>query len=190
MLRKFLRDEKGAVAVEMALIGPMFLLLLLSVVELGLMLFSQSVLDGAARDAARLVRTGQVQAAGSTTAQIAAFQNKLCGDLAALLTASNCASNVIFDVETFATFTAVTFTHTPACTSNAGSGSGVPCPFTPGNTGQIVGVRVQYQRAYLIPWVSACLSGGSCWYGLGSSAPSGGTGKATLSSTVVFQNEP
>ena len=192
MLRKFLRDEKGAVAVEMAFVGPPFILLLLTIIEMGLTLLTQSVLDGATRDAARMVRTGQIAAAGTVTQQVTLFQTTLCGNLSALLIQASCDSNVIFDVEPFATFGGVSFTHTPPCTQNFNStGSGVACPFNVGTGGQIIGVQVQYSRPFIIPWVGGCLSHGSCWAGLGTSQGSNpGTGKVLQSSVVVFRNEP
>ncbi len=53
--------EGGATAVEFAIVGSVFLMLLLAIFELGFMVFVQSVLDGSARSAARMIRTGQAQ---------------------------------------------------------------------------------------------------------------------------------
>src|ERR1700730_9557131 len=75
IFRRFVRQQSGAIALEMALVGPPFFLILLTIIDLGLMLANQSLLDGAARDAARLIRTGQVQ---SATSPITTFQNLLC----------------------------------------------------------------------------------------------------------------
>ena len=64
---QFLRDDGGSVAVEMAIVGPPFILLMLTIVEMALTIVAQSVLDGATRDAARLLRTGQIASAGNAT---------------------------------------------------------------------------------------------------------------------------
>ena len=80
IFRRLARNSIGAVAIEMAVIGPLFFLLMLTILDLGLMLANQSLLDGAARDAARLIRTGQVQTA---TSPITTFQNLLCSDMGA-----------------------------------------------------------------------------------------------------------
>src|SRR5579872_1426000 len=115
--RNLLRNESGAALVEFALVAPPFLLLLLGIVELGLTLFTQTVLDGATRTAARLVRTGQVQqGASSVAAQLTAFQTTLCSSLSVLLSQSACAQNVYVDLETFPNFSAVRFTGT--CNQN------------------------------------------------------------------------
>jgi hypothetical protein len=181
-----MRDRRGMMAVEFALVGPPFLLLLLAVIELGLTLLTQSVLDGSARDAARLIRTGQVQA---NVDPIGFFQSRLCADMSVVPFLSDCGSKALFAVQQFANFGSVAFT---PCTKNANSNAsgGTACTFNPGQAGQVIGVRVSYPRTYLIPWVGACLTGGQCWMGIGSGPTSGGSGVTTLMSTVVFQNEP
>lgn len=185
-LRELFGDRHGAVAVELAFVAPPFLLLLLVIVELGLTLTTQSVLDGATRDAARLIRTGQVQ---SQSSPITTFQTLLCSEMSTLMSVAKCDSNVIFEVQTFSNFGSVSFT---PCTLNANqTGSGTVCSFSTGTGGKIVAVRAIYNRSFIIPWVGACLSGGSCWTGPGSAGGSNpGTGGITLTSTVIFRNEP
>jgi Flp pilus assembly protein TadG len=186
IFRHLAHDQDGVVAVEMAFVGPPFLLLLAAIFELGLTLTTQSLLDGAARDAARLIRTGQVQ---TQTSPIATFQNLLCSGMSSVMSVSECNSKVIFEVQVFASFGAVSFT---PCTLNANqTGSGTACQFSGGTGGQIVGVQASYPRPFIIPWVGACLSGGSCWTGLGTTnGTNAGTGTAILTSTVIFRNEP
>jgi Flp pilus assembly protein TadG len=186
IFRRLARDSIGAVAIEMAFVGPPFFLLLMTILDLGLMLANQSLLDGAARDAARLIRTGQVQ---STTSPISTFQNLLCSEMGPVMSSAQCASNIIFEVQTFSSFGSVSFT--PCTLNNNQTGTGTICTFTPGSGGQIVGVRAVYNRPFIIPWVGACLTGGSCWAGLGTThGSSSGTGSVALMSTVIFRNEP
>jgi Flp pilus assembly protein TadG len=176
-LRRLIRNERGAVAVEMAIIGPPFLLTLLSIVELGLILTTQALLDGATRDAARLIRTGQVSAAGNT---LSTFQNLLCSDMSMLLSTANCQSNVVADVisNSATNFGALTF---PTCSVNNGTApppGQSACPFSPGNAGDVVAVQVTYNRPFIIPWVGNLLS------------LSTNSQHTQLQSTVVFRNEP
>jgi Flp pilus assembly protein TadG len=186
IFRRLARDSIGAVALEMALIGPLFFLLMLTIVDLGLMLANQSLLDGAARDAARLIRTGQVQTA---TSPITTFQNLLCSDMGPMMTTAQCTANIIFEVQTFTSFGSVSFT--PCVRNNNDtSGSGTACTFTPGSGGDIVGVKASYNRPFIVSWVGACLSGGSCWTGGTTGGSNPGTGSVSLVSTVIFRNEP
>ena len=184
--RRLARAQEGALAVEMVFVGPPFLLMLAAIFELGLTFTTQSLLDGAARDAARLIRTGQVQTQGSP---IGTFQNLLCSDMSSIISVTECNSKVLFEVQIFTSFGTASFT---PCTLNANqTGTGTACQFSPGIGGQIIGVQVSYPRPFIIPWVGACLSGGSCWTGVGSAnGTNPGTGTATLTSTVIFQNEP
>ena len=71
-LRRLARDDDGAVAIEFALVGSTFLLLVCMTFELGLMLFTQSVLNDAARDGARLIRVGQASTSDIFIAQVCA----------------------------------------------------------------------------------------------------------------------
>jgi Flp pilus assembly protein TadG len=79
-------DARGAAAVEFAIVGSSFMLMLLAAFEFGYMLFVQSVLDNAARDAARLIRTGQVQQSSNPTST---FQTLLCNDVGSLIGSGN-----------------------------------------------------------------------------------------------------
>ncbi|MBV9859497.1 MAG: pilus assembly protein [Alphaproteobacteria bacterium] len=186
IFRHLARDRKGMVALEMAFVGAPFLLLLVTILDLGLMLATQSVLEGSARDAARLIRTGQVQ---SQTSPITTFQTLLCSDMSSIMSTATCQASVIFEVQTFSNFGSISLT---PCTQNANqSGSGTPCSFTPGSASQIVAVQATYNRPFIVPWVSACLTGGTCWIGPSMANGSNpGSGTAPLISTVIFKNEP
>jgi Flp pilus assembly protein TadG len=186
LFRRLVWDKAGAIIIEMAIIGPPFFLLLATILDLGLMLANQSLLDGAARDAARLIRTGQVQTA---TSPISTFQTTLCTNMTSVMTTAQCQSDIIFQVQVFSSFGTVSFT--PCTLNNNQTGSGTVCSFTPGTGGDIVGVQATYNRPFIIPWVGACLTGGSCWAGLGTTNGSNpGTGSVPLVSTVIFRNEP
>jgi Flp pilus assembly protein TadG len=186
--RRLVRNREGVTAIEFAFVGPPFFLLLLGILELGLTLTTQSVLDGAARDAARLIRTGQVQTQSSP---ITTFQTLLCSRMSSLMTVAQCNSQVLFEVNVSSdgTYSGVSFT---PCAQNANqTGSGTVCNFSAGTGGNIIGVQTSYPRPFIIPWVGACLSGGSCWAGLGTTnGTNSGTGNVTLTTTVIFRNEP
>jgi len=60
--------ERGAVAVEFALLLPLLLLIVMGIVDFGRMLNAQETLTQAAREGARLVALGQPNVAGRTQA--------------------------------------------------------------------------------------------------------------------------
>jgi len=51
--------NKGSVAIEFAMLAPVFLLILMATIETGIVFFAQTTLQNAVNDAARLVKTGQ-----------------------------------------------------------------------------------------------------------------------------------
>ncbi len=135
------RDHGGAVAVEFALVGPAFVLLLLMTMELGLVLLTQAVLDFATQDAARLVELGQ--AASKTT-----FTTRLCADAAPLIP---CASLQV-NVEAAATFSSF-----DATVQTDGNGNLTNTQYSPGSSGQSVIVQVAYNYPYVTAWVGSLL---------------------------------
>jgi Flp pilus assembly protein TadG len=71
-IRSFLRDAKGASAVELALVTPMLLILLLGLFEFGMAVNEKSKVTAAARAGAQLALTGTTDTATITNAVTAA----------------------------------------------------------------------------------------------------------------------
>lgn len=68
LLKRFRRDADGAAAVEFAMIGTVLTFFVMGVVELGLMMAAQGMLDNVVFSAARVGKTGYAQS-GKTQAQ-------------------------------------------------------------------------------------------------------------------------
>jgi Flp pilus assembly protein TadG len=87
--------NKGSVAIEFAMIAPVFLLMLMATIESGVVFFSQSTLQNAVNDAARLVKTGQTACftkdAGGACQAITAdqFRKQICDEVITLLHTCN-----------------------------------------------------------------------------------------------------
>lgn len=71
------RDEKGAVAIEFAILAPVFFALIFAIIETSMGFFAQQVLESALQDSTRLIRTGQSQTGTPWTA--AQFRKEICG---------------------------------------------------------------------------------------------------------------
>ena len=145
----------------------MYMLVLLATIECGYMVFLQAALDNAARDAARLVRTGQAQASADPRA---AFQTQLCGEIGTLIP---CAA-MLYQSQTYSNWTQAD-AGAGASPSRDASGNLVSRGFSIGTAGQIVVVQVTYNYPFFTPLVGNVLGNG--------------TNSALLMSTVVFQNE-
>ncbi len=161
--------ERGNTTIEFAIIAPTFLLLLMAVFELGYMVFVQAVLDNAARDAARLIRTGQVQTSGNATQT---FQTLLCSNVASVI---GC-GNIIYQAQVFATWSAANtgINQPPQKDLN---GNLISVGFTAGTAKDIVAVQVTYNYAFFTTWIAGYLG-------------SGGSQTASLMPPVVSQKEP
>src|SRR5215469_14183766 len=87
----FIKDRKGATAVEFALIAVPFLALVVALIQTFLFFFAQAQLESAVRASARQIMTGQVQSQGAGLTQAvdqAAFQQTVCNKAVILFTCS------------------------------------------------------------------------------------------------------
>lgn len=128
-------DASGATAVEFAIVGVPFFMILLAIFEAAFLLFNQGNLENATYEASRQLLTGQIQANGQTSAQqLTTFKNLVCGKLWANFSCSN----VKVDVRSASDFTNSFDTTSTICTGAQ------TASFTPGASGNVVVVRVCY----------------------------------------------
>ena len=168
-VRLFRRNRRGWAVVEFALIAPLFFALLFAMLEYALMFLAGQVLETATQDAARLVQTGQAQAAGFDKDQ---FKQQLCDRLVALF---HCETGVVIDVKSFPSFAAITPEElAPPITDGEFSGTN---RYEPGNRNDIVLVRVYY------PWQFYVTN-------LGFNVSNLSGGKRLLMASFASRNEP
>jgi Flp pilus assembly protein TadG len=159
------RVRSGTAAVEFALVGPLFVFLMAVAFDLGLLLFTQSVLNAATLTASRIIMTNQT--GGSSTS----FTTALCNNMEGLVPCAD----LQYYVQSASSFSAMN----PIGTSggnlkNAGT-------FSPGSAGADVVVQVAYSRPTLIPWALIYVGGHDSVISNSSNL---------LVSVVSFQNEP
>ncbi|MCB1833833.1 MAG: pilus assembly protein, partial [Geminicoccaceae bacterium] len=102
--RRFARNRSGISAVEFALLGPIFLLLIVAIMELGLYFGNRAIIDHAVQRGARTVRIGYVDGARTTQTS---FENALCGGLVMI----SC-QDISYSVKAYANFTSMSYTTT------------------------------------------------------------------------------
>jgi Flp pilus assembly protein TadG len=173
-LRRFRRNRAGSAAVEFALVAPVFFALLFAIIETGIIFFANQVLETVTQDSARIIMTGQAQAAAYTQANFNSQVVCPAGSLAKVL--FTCA-NISVDVESY----------------SSGSFTSVPSPlptqidpakqfinnmqYSPGGPGDIVVVRMFYQWPQVVT-------------GLGYNITNLAGNKRLLYATAAFRNEP
>lgn len=164
-LFRFRQAERGSAAVEFALVGIPFLMLLLAMLETGIIFFANASIDHTTAQTARLIRTGQAQSGGFDEA---AFKQSMCDGLTFL---PDCLTRLHLDVRTFDSFADVNFP--PPIEDGELTGNN---QFQPGSAGDIVLVRAFYEWPVASP-VATGLSTMS-------------DGSRLLTASTAFRNEP
>jgi len=136
-LARFARAERGATAVEFAIVAPIFIGVLISVLQTGIFFFAQETLQAAAMQSGRLFMTGQAQSSGMTQTQ---FINQVCPSIQALF---NC-NQLMVDVQSYTSFSGAN-TGSPTLTYNSQGQVTNNWAFSPGTQGQVVVLRLIYQ---------------------------------------------
>jgi Flp pilus assembly protein TadG len=169
LFRRWLRDQRGGEAIEMAIVGAPFIALVFGLLELGLVFMVSTTLENATDEASRQIRTGQVQTNGGNAATI---KTAICNEMSWL--GSNCSTSLNLDVRTFTSFAAQGAPPNPVA-----GGVVNPAKFCwdPGGAGSVVLVRAYYTWNLVLPVLNAGLIN------------AGGT-KRLISSAISFRNEP
>jgi Flp pilus assembly protein TadG len=171
----FFRDSNGASAVEFALIATPFLALIAGLTQTFLLFFAQSALENAVRASARQILTGQVQTTDASAGMVAgqaAFRQTVCNNANVLFT---CAGLMI-DVQVANNWSSAN-AGTPTLTYDANGNVNNTWQFNPGNSGDIVVLRVMYL------WPTFF---GPIAFNMGNQP----NGSREIMASAAFQNEP
>jgi Flp pilus assembly protein TadG len=163
LVRRLLRQQDGAAAVEFAFVAGPFLLLLFAILQTAIVFFAGQALETAVADSARLIMTGQAQTAGLTQST---FKDEVCKHIYGLF---DCGKMYV-DVRTFNSFS---YTLPNPVDENGNVNNNML--YQPGNAGDIVVVRLMYPLSVYVSLL-----------GLGNMADN----QRLLVATAVFRNEP
>jgi Flp pilus assembly protein TadG len=170
LLRRFVRQQDGATAIEFAFVALPFLALTFAILETALVFFAGQTLEAAAADAGRLIMTGQAQTGSFDKT---AFKNAVCNDIAGLF---DCQNNVYVDVQTYTSFSAGSTAVNTSPISN-GKFDSSKVQYNPGGAGDIVVVTLYYEWPIYLTL-------------LGNHLDDLNGSKRLLVATSVFKNEP
>jgi len=137
--RRLADDRSGISMLEFAFIGPIFFAILMAIFETGFMFVSALVIEGATAQAARQIRTGQVQQSGD---QLGAFRQILCNNLFGIVDCADLRINV----------------------QNFDPGNIRPNPaevFEPGAAGRFVIVQVRFEWEFVTPFLNIIVGQGA-----------------------------
>lgn len=159
--RGFRRDERGATAVEFALVAPLLCFMLLSIVEIGMLAMMSSALDNSVIEVARRIRTGRSD--GPTSAST--FEDQVCTHLGGDW--GNCHNRLVISVQKYSKFFDA---GGAAATQPDGS-------FNKGGPGDIIVVKANYTWQLMSPFIATAFH-------------RSGPMSITLGSRLAFKNEP
>lgn len=168
IVRRFVRREDGAAAVEFGMVIMPFLAMMFAIIETAIVFFAGQTLETALADSSRQIMTGQAQTQGYDAAAFKA--NMVCPRLKSMF---DCQNGVYVDVRKYTTFA-------DANLNKPIDGQGKlikDFQYDPGGPGCIVVVRVMYEWPV---WVSL----------LGFNLSDLAGSKRLLLATAAFRNEP
>ncbi len=167
LLRQFMQKKDGSTAIEFAMIAVPFTFILIGIIELSLYFATTSLLHGAAEEAARLVRTGQVQQAAGDPQQM--FEDALCDHAAVFISCGD----IKYEVITLDDFS--DFSNYPV--QYDANGDLIYNGFTAGGVNDVVLIRAMYRYNFMTPLLGPILGEGS-------------SNSRLILSTIVLQTEP
>lgn len=165
---RFLTDSKGVTAIEFAVVALPFFMLLFALVEFGLAFFVNRMLDYAALETTRLIRTGQITEGSVSMDE---FKSLVCENFPGFPCDESLLSVDVRTVDDFASIASL-----QSIVNDDGTVSD-ELSFDPGAASEIVVARLIYRW----PMFTSILQ-----------TDSGDTGdfERLLYSTVIFRNEP
>ncbi len=172
--RNIFRNKSGSTAVEFAIVAPVFLALVFSIMEAGWYFFVTSSVQQATANAARLIRTGQAQS-GDLSKD--AFFDEICSIVDQF---GSCAEKLTIDISAFSSFGALADDLSDPVCRNRDDPSIEGAQFDAGDYGgqrDIVRVRVCFLYKPINP-------------GLGLNLKKTDHGERKIISVNIFRNEP
>jgi Flp pilus assembly protein TadG len=160
------RDEDGSVAIEFAIIAPVFFFLMFVIAETALVFVAEQVMDNAVFETARLIRTGNAQSMSEEE-----FTDEVCNRVSIFV---DCGSaDFYLDVKSYATFDSMVLDQ-PVDDEDEFEDPG---GFEFGGPSDIVVVRAYYQ------WPTNAIFGSLSLKNLSN-------GKRLIGAFAAFRNEP
>ncbi|MBL4599986.1 MAG: pilus assembly protein [Rhizobiaceae bacterium] len=165
IIKRFRRNDRGATAVEFALVGGPFFLLMFAIIEVSIFFFAGQVFETAVDTVGRMVRTGQIDSNMSEEE----FKQIICDKTATLFKCEG----IYVDLTVVSTFSQLSLPPEPTDLASDLGGF----QFTVPGPSQIVKLTVMYEWPIVTNYVAAGLSKLD-------------SGNALLSTVAVFKTEP
>lgn len=211
--KAWIRSDQGSAAIEFGFIAPVFFALMLGILEIGVMMFTQFALQNSVMSAARLIRTGQAHSnalliqdgtpvpkcAGDGASAQTTFSNEgqwfkqqVCCGVDPLISSATCTSDVVVTVAAPSTgfagdFNSLTASGTAGTYFGADPNDSATASVAAQNVAcQIVMVRANYNWPVWFPGLAQILNSQNA-NGYLVNAPNN---THLLTATAAFRSEP
>jgi Flp pilus assembly protein TadG len=176
------KNEDGTAAIEFAFFAIPFFLLIMGIVEIGILAGTSIVMEGGTKEAARLIRTGQIT--DNSTASRDLFRNTFCDEVKVFINCATAGPSLVFKVLELDDSTGNGFDNAASGAASLpdldvvdASGNLTGPVFAPGSANSKVIVRIAHERQLLTPLAAPLLS----------NRPNN---KRLIQSTAIVRNEP
>lgn len=142
------RNERGATAVEFAMLLPLFLAFVLGIIEICAYFFIAGQLQYGVEQASRSIRVGDPAVVGKNPAHSAAFLSLVCGNINTLMIGA-CATNLLVDVRSFASFDVIAYPANPDLDSD-GTIEPTEVQYCAGEPSTAVVARAYYRHSTMV----------------------------------------
>lgn len=177
--RGLARNERGATVVEFAILLPLFLAFVLGIIEICVYFFIAGQLQYGVEQASRSIRVGDPAVVGNNPANSDAFLALVCGNINTLMIGT-CATNLLVDVRSFASFDLIAYPADPDLDSD-GTIEPAEVQYCAGEPSTAVVARVYYRHSTMLIGFL-----GNIFTAIIPSPPSA----ITIQSTTTFRTEP
>jgi Flp pilus assembly protein TadG len=163
------RNRDGSSAVEFAMVAFPFFFMMFAIIEIGMVFVTDSILENAAIETGRLIRTGQAAGANMTAAQ---FKTQFCNRMS--IFSGQCTARATVDVREIPQFRNQT-PPDPMASGTAFDPSQLT--YRIGQPGSLMLVRIWYKQPLFTPFLAQSLSKLH-------------DGNTIMTATTTFRNEP
>jgi Flp pilus assembly protein TadG len=144
----FCKDDRGATLVEFALVAPVFLMLLIGTIQLGVLGMISADFNNAVLEVSRRIRTGQLD--GPKDA--ATFKSQICGEM--VDGAASCGGRLRISVRALSDFSGAEKAMRKQDPDDLTKGE----PFDAGTAGTIILVTATYKWPLMIPFAGGAFA--------------------------------
>ena len=139
-LKKLSQNDKGVSAIEFALIGPLFLLFTIGIVEFGIYFLKKNMVSHVLYEASRNIQTGEIQ---NSSTPYQTFLDEYCVEVPSFMRCDE----ITFDVRSFDAVADVSFPD-PVYDDEGNPENFV---FQPGGSEQITSIRASIPHQFVTP---------------------------------------